>query len=220
MAILDKEAIAHDLLQTKIETNNLARDNVQLRTQNKNMQTLVDTLYDDLDTYQEQVQRMYQGQALTQQILQGSIVQGVKRQVRDERLLNKQLQNENDKLKRSVKATKIKEMETIVEEYSKECMRLRKLLEIQDGQIPAQGAVVFNTASSNASMRGLGATSNSLSKNHMRILDLMSNENRNQLQDAFEQLQVEVQLMKEQNKQLLRENENLHHVNRERSKSG
>lgn len=51
IAILDKEEIAHSLLQTKKETNTLNRDNVKLRTQNKNMTTLVESLYDDLDTY-------------------------------------------------------------------------------------------------------------------------------------------------------------------------
>ena len=70
----------------------------------------MDALYDDLDNYKDQIERMYQGQAPSHQILQGSIMSGVKRQVRDERILNKQLQDQIKLLKTSMKATKLHEL--------------------------------------------------------------------------------------------------------------
>ena len=77
--VKDREDIAHNLLLLKMDNNQVVQDNIKLRTKNKNLEAIVETLYEDLDQYQQQIERMYQGKSMTTSFIQGSLLQGVKR---------------------------------------------------------------------------------------------------------------------------------------------
>jgi hypothetical protein len=135
---------------------------LKLRTRNKNLESIVETLYEELDQYQQQIERMYQGKLMSTSFIQGSLLQGVKRQVRDERTTNQRLLEEIHQLKRSTKASQMQEMEAIVDVYQHECKRLRQQLEEKHSN----------------DMPELKPP-NSITKSHLRLLDLMSDENKN-----------------------------------------
>lgn len=101
----DPEEMAHNIICLKQETNSIVQDNLKLRTRNKNMESVVESLYEDLAQYQQEIQRIYAGQGMSQNMFHSTIVQGLKRQVRDERMQTKSLHEEVDQLKRGLKAT-------------------------------------------------------------------------------------------------------------------
>lgn len=73
---------------------------------------------------------------LKPEFLQSALVQGLKRQIREERTLNKLVTFDFERLKKSVKNTTIEELQAEIKLLTKECNRLTKLLghELKQGR--------------------------------------------------------------------------------------
>lgn len=66
---LDPEDVAHNLHVLKIEYNATTEENTQLKTRNKNLEAVINTLYEDLNQQQKEIQKIYQGKQLNPLLL-------------------------------------------------------------------------------------------------------------------------------------------------------
>jgi hypothetical protein len=89
----------------KIEYNSKIEENTQLKTRNKNLEAVINTLYEDLNQQQKEIQKIYQGKQLNPLLLQNSTLLNLKRTIREERMINKNISDELETLKKSLKAT-------------------------------------------------------------------------------------------------------------------
>ncbi len=70
---------------------------MKYRTRNAQLETLINTLYDDLHEQKEQIELIHAGKSsLKSEFLQSSLALGLKRQIREERTINKMLSDEVD----------------------------------------------------------------------------------------------------------------------------
>lgn len=133
--------------------------------------------------------------------MQQALGSGLKRQLRESRAENKQLQDELDSLKKSLRLTTQTELQLQVQLYQDECMRLRLLLEQELHQ--SQKNVV------------------QMAQNHFNILSITSEEDKRKQMNSLQKVQQEVAVKEQQIQELSKEVTDLrkHQQEKEKKKS-
>ena len=128
----DREGLYDDAIKLKKAYNDLKGDNTRLRTKAKKLESELQNQQREMDEY---IMSQNQGRldyGLNQSYMknQGShITQSLKYQIKEVRNENKKKDEEITKIKRSLKATNIQELEVEMKLYVDECTRLRHMLE-------------------------------------------------------------------------------------------
>lgn len=105
-------------------------ENTRYKTRNSQLETLINTLYEDLHEQQDQIEKIFQNRAPAKaEFYQSSIVLGLKRQIREERTINKLLSEDLEHLKRNLKFTQTEEKDMEIKLLRKECARMRKVVQ-------------------------------------------------------------------------------------------
>lgn len=128
----DKEGLYDDAIKLKKANNVLKSDNMKYKTKLKKMEAELLNQQREMDEY---IMSQNQGRldyGLNQSYVknQGShITQSLKSQIKELKTDSKKKDDEMTKLKRSLKATNIQELEVEMKLYVDECIRLRYMLE-------------------------------------------------------------------------------------------
>ena len=125
------------LKSLKLDFNRVKEENKRYKTRNAQLETLINALYDDLHEQQNEIEKIYSGKSvLKPEFLQSTLVQGLKREIREARTMNKLFSDDIERLKKSVRNTNAEELQFEVKFLNKECQRLNKLLrkELKKGE--------------------------------------------------------------------------------------